>query len=88
MYFIKKMCMCDEDIMKLDEIITYGSLVQEAMREYLNIVDSKRREPTDSKKRSKYEPLLLKDSTVAIEDPVNKTMEKVYFNIHHNGKTA
>ena len=32
---------------KTDYIITYGSLVQEAMREYSNIVDIKQWEPTD-----------------------------------------
>ena len=31
MEFIKKCLVCDKDIMQPDEIITYGSLVQEAM---------------------------------------------------------
>ena len=50
--------------MQPDEIITYGHLVQEAMREYRNIVDSKWWEPTDSKKKSQDDILLLKASTV------------------------
>ena len=49
------------------------------MREYRIIFDSNLLEPNDIKKRSQYEPLLLKDSTVAIEDPVNKTVDKVDF---------
>ena len=31
--FIKKICVCYEDIMRTDDIITYGSLVQEDMCE-------------------------------------------------------
>ena len=42
------------------------------MCEYRNIFDSKRWEPTDSKKNSKHEPLIMKASTVAIEAPANK----------------
>ena len=41
MEFIKKTCVCDEDVMQPDDIITYVSLVQEAMHEYCSIVDSK-----------------------------------------------
>ena len=52
MEFIKKLCACDEDVMQPDEIISYGSLVQEAMREYHNIVDSKQWEPNDREKKS------------------------------------
>ena len=68
------------------DIITYEHLVHESMREYCNIVDSNWWEPTDSKKNSQDEPLLRKASTVSIEDPFNKTVEKVYFKSHHNGK--
>ena len=32
MEFIKKLCVCDEDVMQPDDIITYGSYVQEYMR--------------------------------------------------------
>ena len=32
MEIIKKICVCDEDVMLPDNIITYGSLVQESMR--------------------------------------------------------
>ena len=69
---------CDEEVMQTDNIITYGFLVQEALREYSKIVDSKQWEHTDSKETSKDEPLLMMDSNVAIESPVNKTTEKVY----------
>ena len=86
MHFIKKHCVCDEDVMQPDYTITYDYLAQESMDKYHNIVDSNRWEPTDSKKKSQYGTFLLKASTVEIEDPVNKTLEKVYFKIHHNGK--
>ena len=40
--FIKKLRVCDVDIISQDDLITYESLVQEATHEYRNIVDSKR----------------------------------------------
>ena len=75
----RKLFVFDEDVIKTDDIITYCFLVQEALRWYRNVVDSKRWEPTDSKKISKDEPLLLMAYTVAIESLVNKTVEKIYF---------
>ena len=86
MEFVKKPLLCDEDVMQTDDIITYGFLVQESFREYSNVLNSKRQEPTDIKKSSKDESLLLTASTVAIESPVNKTVEKVYCKIRHKGK--
>ena len=72
------------------DLMIYVSLVQEAMCEYCRIDDSKCQEPTitptDINKKSQDEPLLLKYSTVAIGDTVNKTAEKVYFKIFHDGK--
>ena len=56
------------------------------MRKYSNIVDSKRWEPTDSNKTSKDEPLLMMASNMAVESPVNKTLEKVNFKNLHKGK--
>ena len=50
MEFIKKLYVCDKYFMQPDGTITYVSLVQEAMREYRNIVDSKQWKPTDGKK--------------------------------------
>ena len=72
--------------MQTDDIITYDFLVQEYLREYSNIFDSKRWEPTDIKNISKDESLLLMYSTVEIEFPVNKTVEKVYCKIRHKGE--
>ena len=57
--FVKKLLLCDEDVMKTDNIITYGFLVQEYLREYSSIVNSKRWEPTDIKNIHKDESLLL-----------------------------
>ena len=67
MEFVKKPLLCDEDVIQTDDIITYGFLVQEYLREYSNIVNSKRWEPTDIKKVYKYESLLLTSFTVTIE---------------------
>ena len=39
--FIKKLCVCDIDVLSQEDLITYESLVQEAMREYRNLVDLK-----------------------------------------------
>ena len=86
MEFIKKLCVCDEDAMQPDDIITYVYLLKEAMREHRDIVESKRWEPTDNKKIYKDEHLLMMDSVGEIEDPVNKTLEKAYCKSRHNGK--
>ena len=56
------------------------------MREYRNIFDSKRWEPTDNKKIYKDEPLLLVAFNVSIEAPVNNTVEEDYCKIHHKDK--
>ena len=49
MEFIRKLFVCGGDVMQTDDIITYGSLFEETLREYRDIVDSKRWEPTDIK---------------------------------------
>ena len=84
--FIKKVRVCDEDVIQPDDISNYGSPVQEAIREQRNIFESKRWEPTDNKKNYKYEYLLLMNFTVEIEDTVNKTAHNFYFKIHHKGR--
>ena len=37
--FIKKLCVCDMDVLSQEYIITYESLVEEAIQEYCNLVD-------------------------------------------------
>ena len=86
MKFINKLCVCDKDVMRPDDIITYDYLVREAMVEYHNIVDSNEWEPIDNKKISKDEPLLMMASTVTIESPVNQTIDKVSNKSYHKGK--
>ena len=86
MEFVKKPLLCDEDVTQTDNTITYGLLVQESLREYSNIVNSKRWETTDIKKISKDESLLLTGSTAEIESPVNKTVATVYCKIGHKRK--
>ena len=41
MDFVKKPLFYDKDVMQTDDIITYGFLAQESLREYSNIVNSK-----------------------------------------------
>ena len=86
MEFVKKPLLCDRDVIQNDDINTYGFLVQEYLQEYRNIIDSKRWEPTGVKKIYKDESLLLMDSTVSIESPVNKTVDKVSCKTCHIGK--
>ena len=40
--FIKKLCVCYMDVISQEYLTTYDSLVQEATREYQDLVDSKR----------------------------------------------
>ena len=47
--FIKKLRVCDMDVLSQEDIITYEFLIQEATREYCNLVDSKQWEPATSK---------------------------------------
>ena len=49
--------------MKPEELINYGSLVQEVMGEYRNIVTPKRWEPTDIKEKSEDYPFPMNVST-------------------------
>ena len=58
--FIKKLCVCDMDVISQEYIITYESLVQEATREYRDLVDSKRWEQATSKEKSQEQPSLPK----------------------------
>ena len=47
--FIKKLFVCDMDVLSQEDLITYELLVQEVTREYRNLVDSKCWEPATSK---------------------------------------
>ena len=64
--FIKKLCVCDMDVISQEYIITYKSLVQESTREYRNLLDSKRWELATSKENSQYQPSLPKSYTLSI----------------------
>ena len=78
--------MCDKDVIQTDDIITYGFFVKGTFREYSKTVNSKRWEPTDSKKNYRDETLLIMASNVEIESPVNMTVEKFYCKNRHKGK--
>ena len=67
MKFIKKHLVCDMGVISPEELITYESLVQEATREYHNIVNSKRWEPATGKEKSQEQPSLPKAYIVDIE---------------------
>ena len=49
--FIEKLRVCDMYVLSQENLITYESLVQEATREYRDLVDSKRWEPATSKEK-------------------------------------
>ena len=69
--FIKKLCVCDMDVISQEDLITYESLVQEATREYRDIVNSNRWEPATIKEKSQDQPSLPKAYNVAIEQLIN-----------------
>ena len=64
--FIKKLRVCEMDVISQEDLITYESLVQESTREYRDLVDSKRWEPATNKEKSPDQPSLQKAYTVAI----------------------
>ena len=49
MEFMKKLPVCDMDVISQEELITYESLVQEALQGFRDLVDSERWEPAISK---------------------------------------
>ena len=83
--FIKKLRVCDMDVLSQKNLITYESLVQEATREYRDLVDSKRWEPATSKEKSRDQPSLPKAYTVAIEQSITKALKKVGFKSRRSG---
>ena len=80
--------MCDMDVLSQEDLITYESLVQEATREYRDIVDSKRWEPATSKEKSQDQPSLPKAYTVAIEQSINKDLKQVDFKSRCSGNVS
>ena len=58
--FYKKLCVCDMDVISQEVLITYESLVQEATREYSDLVDLKEWERATSKEKSQDQPSLPK----------------------------
>ena len=76
------------DVISKEDIITYDILVQEATREYRDIVDSKRWEPATSKEKSQNSPLLPKEYNVAIKQPINKALKQVDFKSRHSGNVS
>ena len=79
MNFIKKIRLCDMDVLSQEYLIPYESLVQEATRECRDLVDSKRWEPATSKGKSQDQPSPPKAYTVAIEQSTNKYLKQVDF---------
>ena len=67
MKFIKKLRVFDMDVISPEYLITCEYLVQEATREYRNIVNPKRWEPATGNDKSQDQPSLPKSYTVAID---------------------
>ena len=78
--FIKKLCVCGLDVILPEELITYESLVQEATREYHDLVYSNQWDLATGKDKYQDQPSLPKAYTVAIENLVNKSLKQVDFN--------
>ena len=76
------------DVLSQEDLITYESLVQDATREYRDLVDSKRWEPATSKEKSQDQPSLPKSYTVAIEHSINKALKQVYFKSRRSGNSG
>ena len=83
--FIKKLRVCDIDVLSQEDLITYESLVQEDTQEYRDLVDSKWWEPATIKEKYQDQHSILKADTVAIEQSINKALNQVDFNSGHNG---
>ena len=83
--FIKKLRVRDMDVLSQEYLITYESLVQEATREYRDLVYSKRWEPARSKDKSQDQPSLPKAYTAAIEQSINKALKQVDFKSRSSG---
>ena len=73
------------DVLSQKDLITYEALVQEATREYRDLVDSKRWEPATSKEKSQDQPSLPKAYTMAIEQSINKASKQVDFKSRRSG---
>ena len=58
--FINNLRVCDMDVLSQEDLITYESLVQEALLEYRDLVDSKRWELATSKVKYQDQPSLPK----------------------------
>ena len=86
--FIKKLSVCDMDVLSQEDLITYEYLLQETTREYRDLVDSKRWEPDTSKEKSQDQPSLPKAYTVAIEQSINKALKQVDFKILRSGNDS
>ena len=67
-----------------EELITYESLLQEATREYHNIVNSKWWYPAIGTEKSQDQPSLPNAYNVATEQLVNKDLKKVDFKSPHS----
>ena len=73
------------DFLSPENIITYESLVQEAMHEYRNIFVSNQWEPATGREKSQDQRSLPKACTVAIDQSINKYLKQVDFKSQCSG---
>ena len=76
------------DVLSQEDLIPYESLVQEATREYRDLVDSKRWEPSTSKEKSQDQPSHPKAYTVSIEKSINKAFKQDDFKSRRSGNSS
>ena len=75
-------------VISKEDIITYKYLVQEATREYRDLVDLNWWEPTTSKEKYQDQPSLPNAYTVTIEQPIKKALNQVDFNSLRSGNVS
>ena len=80
--------MRDMDVISQEDLMTYESLVQDATREYRDLVDSKRWEPATGKETFRDQPTLPRSYTVAIGQSINKALKQVGFKSRHSGNDS
>ena len=83
--FIKKLRVCDMDVISQEDLITYESLIQEATQEYRDLVHSKHWELATIKEKSQDQTSLPNVYTMFVEQSINKALKQVDFKSRRSG---
>ena len=77
--FIKKLWLCDLDFIQSEELVAYGSLVQDFTHEYCNFSDLKWWETSARKEKSQDHNFLPNTYNVEIDQSINKYLNHFGF---------